>query len=331
MNRLYFTYPYFEDRRVLAMAEGPWVTFFDRFISNATDASKVLDCAATALILMYLPDLSVLGGVEEFTPKNLPAAVEENGIYFDVETASFRARSESDEREATHLESLRYCEVQAGTMLSLDGLRLRILEMSYGFIPSFQYRVERVYRSHFEPLVATMKQADEVFSSKARKAEFSRLFKSEIFPRLSEHGFAADGRSTRAVRRTDELAVFIDFSYISFGSGSYQVSVIWMGNPNATLDDEDTLGSLEPHFPYHSNLMLDSQNAQVLAYSVQEWLRVFDLYLAETILKYQTIEAVEAWMQRDKDLATDKARLGLPSRSPRHAYTLSFSNRIARH
>jgi hypothetical protein len=292
-------------------------------LSHALLAQRGLDSLASPLFLVYLPDLSVLGAITEFVPSGPPDDAAKKNVYFDVDTQSFRTEADAEDRAATWSESARYCEVHAAAGLSVDALRLRILEMSYGFIPSFQYQVERFYRAHFKEVVAQMEPADEAFRGKERKAEFSRLFKSEIFPRLSEHGFERDGRATRMVRRTAELEIFIDFSHISFGFGSYQVSLIWMENPDATLDDESLIGRLELHFPFHSNLMIVSQNEQILAYSVQEWLRVFDLYLKKYISNNLTMDSVGTWLDRDQSLRADKESLELPLRSPRHAYILS--------
>ncbi len=326
MKRRYFAFKYFEERHVLAMADGPWVTFFDRFVKVLDESSLALDASASTLFLMYLPDISVLGIITDCSPVDVPLDVAQSLIFFDEKTASFRAQSESDEREATWPESLRYCEVHASSGLSIDALRLRILEMSYGFIPSFQYRVEHVYRSHFKQLVADLNQDDEPFQGKGRKEEFSNLFKSLTLPSLSKHGFERDTpRAMRLVKRSEELSVFIDFSHISFGSGAYQVSVIWMDGPDSPFDDERLLGRLEPWFPYHSNLVIESHNPQVLAYSVKEWLRVFELYVLEYISNYRTLDEVRTWLEKDRSLCADKVRVDLPPRSPHHAYTLSTS------
>lgn len=307
----YFSMKYFGERRVLAKAEGPWVTFYDQFASNGRDAST-LKSTTLPLFLVYVPNLSVLGEITAFVPTESPA-----------DTNPFYRINLNIVDPAALRENLTYCEVQAAANISIDVLKLRILEMSYGFIPSFQYQVEKFYRRLSKDVVAQMSTVDEAFRGKERRAEFSRLFHSLIFPRLSELGFEQDRRSMRVVRRTAELAVFIDFCHISFGSGSYQVSLIWMGSPDAAFDDECAIGRLEPWFPYHSNLILNSKNAQILAYSVKEWLRVFDLYLAKYVSRYQTLEEVDAWRRRNRELEADKAQLGLPPMSPRHAYVLS--------
>lgn len=326
----YFAFRYFGDRFALARAEGPWVTFFDGFIDDLSAAPDALDAQTKPLFSMYMPDRGVLGPVEPFTPADPPRPANFVGVRFDAEKHMFRAWSEDEvERGATAQESLIYCDVQACSVLSLDGLKLRLLEMSYGFIPSFQYRIERHYRSHFEPYVATISDIDETFDRKTRKDTFSALFDTRIIPALAEHGFERDTpRSMRLVKRCEDVAVFVLFEHISFGSGAYQVSVVWTSDSSANFDDECAIGELTPRFPYHTNLMIGSRNRDILAYGVEGWLRVFELYVTPFISRHLTLDDVRRWLDADRQLIADKATLACAPMSPPHSYSLVVMPRV---
>ena len=132
----------------------------------------------------------------------------------------------------------------------------------------------------------------------------------------------------RLVKRGEDLSVFVLFEHISFGSGAYQVSLVWTSDPSANFDDECAIGELAPRFPYHTNLMIKSQNRDILAYGIEGWLRVFELYVMPFISRNLSLDDVRRWLDADRKLTADKATLVLPPMSPRHAYSLVVMPRV---
>lgn len=271
---------------------------------------------------MYLPDFTKIGSIFPF-PEGLvvdipPAENQSVQIQFDPEKGEFIATVSTaegtDTRSATLAETMAYCDYFACQTLDLQALKLRLLETSLGFIPSFQHKVEYAYKQFFEARLKEWKSGEPNFPKDVRKKQFENGFREQILPLAQRFGFE---RATKASHRLvrdfgNGITVVMYFEYIKFGYGGYSVQAYYyessFGNPE---NDGPYLAQVLPHFPHSTNIAMDARTPEYLEWAICDWLRTAELYLFPFLERHGTHAQILANIQAKEKLDQIRAQWGI--------------------
>ncbi|WP_162455776.1 hypothetical protein [Pseudoxanthomonas kalamensis] len=244
-------------------------------------------------------------------------------VYFDPGDGRFKVRSPQDgtavDRMATHREGLTCMDAHVCMGMSLEQLKLRLLDMSFGVIPGFQHRIEATYRSLFDARRNAIKGKDADFTAKVRGKAFDRIFADKILPFLQPHGFERHTKTSRRLvkRLANGLSACLFFEYIRFGSGSYRVTLVYFDDDIGTIEHDDYLAHVDLAFPLRD---MKARNAELLEFDSDYWLRGMELYVLPFIEKYSDHRSILDNIQARSALAPLRERLGADTLSPKPAY-----------
>ncbi|MGH1338062.1 MAG: hypothetical protein ACRBFS_18215 [Aureispira sp.] len=331
----YFAFPYTSQRYVLGAIQGPWMWFYDCYWEQFAQLPTLEQ--PNILFVLYEKPLEFLGNYIVLEAQLFEHWVAEEKeaveLYFDEESASFKAASKETVREATVLESLFYVDIIATQQLSLAALKLRLLETTLGFIPSFQYVIEQTYQRFLSSYQQSIATADPLFTSKKRKKAFDQLFKEQLLPFAKKQGLERMTKtSKRLLKQYDNgLSVVFFFEYKNFGLGAYTVSIVYFDAAIGSIADDAYLATIGPSFPYSSNLMMSSQNATILQHDVTNWMRVMELYVLPFMHKNATHQAILNTIKRKEQLDQQRTVLGLSPRAQQAAYYFQLSKSRQEH
>jgi hypothetical protein len=301
-KKRYFAFSYSEDKYVLGLTIGDWTWFYDYYFDNPEAINFIKLDKLKELFVLYRSNLSDFEKVIELSPhlfsKDEEKTQEILNIYFDEESNEFKAELTKENklttRKAIHSESKMYSEIIASQKCTEEELKQRLLEVSLGFVPEFQYKVEQLYDRYFLNYKKSLNDLDPNFTSKVRNKAFEQLFKELVIPLGNIHGFERHTKtSKRLFKKLDNgLSIFILFNFISFGYGSYEVSILYFDDDIGNFEDDEYLAWITPNFPYHSNSMIESYNLELLKFETTRWMRIMELYLFPFLNKHKTHKAI---------------------------------------
>lgn len=110
----------------------------------------------------------------------------------------------------------------------------------------------------------------EKFNTKERNKEFNKIYKQKILPFLEEEGFKEVTKTSKRVYKEfkNGLSVYIYFEFINFGSGFYQINIVYYDDElGKETDDGIYLAAANIKKPE-----MRGKNAIELNNSVELWL-----------------------------------------------------------
>lgn len=289
----YFIFNFHKGKYVIGFNDGNWFWFYKYFLEDIDSIKQLKDIDLSNSKLLFLnyntiENLTELVFLDDDQISQHPKRDKEfKEVWFDENEFLFKTKKQDIVKKSTIEESLLYCDIIVFQNRPIEEIKLRIIEMYYGFIPSCQYHIERTYIRFFEPYKKSIQNPDQAFTTKVRKEEFDAAFKEKIVPFAEKYGFKRHTKTSKRLFRKFEngLSVAILFEFKTFAYGSYEISIHYSDIDTTTCTDknlvfyESMFATLKPNFPYHSNLMIDSQNKQMLHYQLAYWMRVMELYV----------------------------------------------------
>lgn len=181
----------------------------------------------------------------------------------------------------------------------------------------------------FEPYKRTINHLDETFTTKERKKEFNQIFNEKIIPFVKKYGFERHTKTSKRLFRKFEngLSCFILFEHKRFGYGSYEVSVIYFDEDIGNYLNDRYLATIAPKFPYATNLMIDSQNKELLNFEVHYWMRIMELYMFPFIAKNTTHKDILKTIENKNKIDRIRNELNIPKMAwgPIYYFDLPYS------
>lgn len=331
---IYFAFPYTADKYVLGLFYDQWIGFYNYYFEDLKNIQPSPD--TTLSFFLYNKAFSFLQNAvvlkqhfDELLAQFFDKETKETIIYFDDKNHQFKVKQEGIERTATHTESLFYVDLVASEGMQLEALKLRLLELSLGFVPSFQYQIEYRYESFYHAFIHSIDNLDESFKTKERKKAFQQLFKKEMLPFVEKYGFQRHTKTSyRLVKNLEHgLSIFILFEYKRFGYGFYEVKVLYYDDQLGGFEADDYLAMVGPGFPYSTGLHIKSYNKEILSFYVHRWMRIMELYLFPFIEKNTSHQAMLETLKR-KSIIDEKRKelqVNKNKHEPLYYFELPFS------
>ncbi len=323
----FFAFPFFKDKQIVGITCDSWFWFYDYFIEGNSKQTNVNLESAQLLFLSYIGKQDILQGIIYLHPNQIvempKQSREEIGtVFFDEQDVAFKAELKGNIRPASLQESLLYSDIITAQSYTASSLKWRIMEMSFGLVPSFQYQIETTYRSFFRPFLETINAADDTFTKTKRNKKFDLFFAEKILPLAKVNGFSRYSERSKKLfkKMKNGLSVFILFEHKQFGDSSYEVTVAYFDEVIGSYEEDLYLAHLTPHFPYSSNLKIQSQNANIMDFDLDYWLRNMDLYLLPFIEKHKTHSSILSSIDIRTILIAEKEGFGIQKRARSSAY-----------
>lgn len=318
----------------LGYSAPPFIWFYPVFFQQSNLEEPLSLKGLQPLFVMYLPEIEKLGEIKFVAAElvqDIPAQENQSvQIQFDPSKSAFiaaiAAPAGTEIRPATLAETMAYCDYFACQVLDLQALKLRLLETSLGFIPSFQYKVEQTYRQFFAPKIQGWKEEKGEFPKADRKQIFEKAFSKQIIPLAQQFGFSRQTKTSYRLERDfgNGLSAIIYFEFLTFGYGGYSVQVYYYEKSFGSSEEGQYFAQLLPHFPHSTNIAIDARNAEMLQWEIAEWVRTAELYLFPFLERHSTHAQLLANVRAMEQLMKIRAEWGMDPLHRKPAYYFEF-------
>jgi hypothetical protein len=127
------------------------------------------------------------------------------------------------------------------------------------------------------------------FPTKERKKEFDKIFKEKIIPFFNTYGFQQHTKTSKRLFKElgNELFVFLYFEFRTFGSGFYNMNIVYYDTELGAVNDDVYLTSAQIKVPH-----MKGNNAEELNASADVWIEEVQLKIIPFIEQHATHKAI---------------------------------------